>query len=347
MRIFKRKGSPNWWVTWNDQNGKRSRQSSGTDDRKLAEALAAKWVKEDFLTEHFGKKPDVPFSEALIRYANAHKRDHPRTFKVDIRYRLKRLHERFGDHMLSELTLRVIQDYMDERLETVSQATAQKDVSTLRAILNKAYREELMDKAPRFPRFKTLKSRDRWLTPEEERRLINASATHLAPLTSFAVDTGGRLSELLRLDWRDVELMEGRIRFRDTKNGENRTVRLCNRAQKTLATLGSKESGSVFTFRGKSMKTVQTSFERARTKADLKDVRFHDLRHTFASRLVQGGVPLYDVMHLMGHKSLKMVQRYAHLAPDYQERALLALNAFGHDLDTAKNFEAVGNQLSP
>ena len=346
MRIFKRNGSPNWWVTWNGQNGKRHRRSSGTDDRKLAEALAAKWIKEDFLAEHFGKKPDVPFSEALIRYAKAHKRDHPHSFKVDIRYRLKRLHERFGGRMLSELTLKVIQDYMDERLETVSQGTAQKDISTLRAVLNKAHREELMDKAPRFPRFKPLKPRDRWLVPEEERRLISASAKHLAPLVSFAVDTGGRLSELLRLDWKDVELMEGRIRFRDTKNGENRTVRLCNRAKKTLATLGPRESGPVFTFRGKSMKTVQTSFERARIRAGLEDVRFHDLRHTFASRLVQGGVPLYDVMHLMGHKSLKMVQGYAHLAPDYQDRAIQALNASGHDSGTPKTVEAMENQLS-
>ncbi len=61
-------------------------------------------------------------------------------------------------------------------------------------------------------------------------------------------------------------------------------------------------------------------------KQDLEDVRFHDLRHTFASRLVQQGVPLYEVMQLTGHKSLVMVQRYAHLAPEFQERAIGALN---------------------
>lgn len=335
MRLYKRDGSPKWWVTWNDQSGKRHRQSSGTDDRKLAEALAAKWVKESFLEEHFGKIPEVPFSEALLRYATAHKRDHPRAFKGDIRYRLNRLQERFGNHMLSEMTLKALQDFMDERLETVSQATAQKDISTVRAILNKAYREELMERAPRIPKFRPLKPRDRWLTPKEERRLVDGSAPHLANLISFAVDTGGRLSELLGLDWRDVEVIHGRIRFRDTKNGENRTVRLCNRAQKTLIALGIKKSGPVFTFRGKSMKTVQTSFNTARATAGLEDVRFHDLRHTFASRLVQGGVPLYDVMHLLGHKSLKMVQRYAHLAPDYQDKAIQALNAYGHNLGTS------------
>ena len=64
-------------------------------------------------------------------------------------------------------------------------------------------------------------------------------------------------------------------------------------------------------------------------EAEIEDFRFHDLRHTFASRLVQKGIPLYEVMHLTGHKSFSMVQRYAHLAPDYQERAIEALDSYG------------------
>ena len=68
------------------------------------------------------------------------------------------------------------------------------------------------------------------------------------------------------------------------------------------------------------------SCDSAREKAGIEDFRFHDLRHTFASRLVQGGVPLYNVMHLTGHKSLTMVQRYAHLAPDFQEGTIRVLD---------------------
>ena len=290
MRLFKRKGTPHWWATWNDQDGKRHRRSSGTSDRKLAEALAAKWVKEDFLAEHFGKKPEVPFSEALLRYAEAQKRDHPRHFEV----------------------------------------------STLRSILYKAYREDLLDTAPKFPRFKRLKPRDRWLTVEEEHRLVACSARHLVPIIRFAVDTGGRLSEILGLDWRNVELGHKRIRFVDTKNGEDRTVRLCDRACATLASLVPKERGPVFTYRGRFVESVGAAFRSARQKATLNDVGFHDLRHTFASRLVQGGVPLYDVMHLMGHKSLDMVQRYAHLAPDYQKGPIQVLNNLGHNLGTVE-----------
>ncbi|MBE9556803.1 MAG: site-specific integrase, partial [Proteobacteria bacterium] len=100
--------------------------------------------------------------------------------------------------------------------------------------------------------------------------------------------------------------------------------------------LGPKEAGPVFTYKGRAIKDVKTSFSEARKKAGLEGVRFHDLRHTFASRLVQASVPLHDVMGLTGHKSLEMVQRYAHHAPDYQEKAIQALNGLCLTLDTPK-----------
>lgn len=289
------------------------------------------------MEEHFGKVPEVPFSEALLAYAKTHKRDHPTHFMEKTRYRLKLLSEWFGDTNISKITLGAVQEFMDERLSEVSLATVQKDVSTLRAILNKAHREELLATPPRFPKFKALEPRDRWLTPNEEERLASCAAAHLVPLIRFAVDTGGRRAELLGLDWRQVDLARKRVVFLNTKNGENRTVRLCDRACAVLANLGPKEAGPVFTYKGRAIRSVRTSFIAARKASGLDDVRFHDLRHTFASRLVQAGVPLYDVGQLMGHKSLEMVQRYAHLAPDYQERAITALNELGHKMGTAPN----------
>ncbi|MBL4614780.1 MAG: site-specific integrase, partial [Magnetovibrio sp.] len=122
-------------------------------------------------------------------------------------------------------------------------------------------------------------------------------------LVTFAVDTGGRKSELLKLDWLNVDLDRGFVTFRKTKNGEDRSVRLTDRAEQVLTDLSPQKSGPVFTYRGQAMKDVKTSFERARTRAGVEDFRFHDLRHTFASRLVQQGVTLYEVMHLTGHKA--------------------------------------------
>jgi integrase len=298
--------------------------------------LAAKWVKDGFMEQHFGKKPEVSFTEALLRYAEVHKRDHPQHFLDKTRYRLKLLANWFGDFNLSEISLAVVLEFMNERLSEVSLATAQKDVATLKAILNKAHREELFEVMPHFPKLKALKPRNRWISEEEEERLVRAESPHIAPLIRFAVDTGGRLSELLRLDWRMVDMVNKRATFVNTKNGEDRTVRLCDRAVAILIGLHPKDGGAVFTYKGKAMKRVKTSFGSARKKAGLEDVRFHDLRHTFASRLVQGGVSLYDVMHFTGHKSLDMVQRYAHLAPNYQEGAIQVLNNRRHDLGTVE-----------
>jgi len=327
MQLYKRNGSSKWWVNWTDRNGKRHRRSSGTNDRKLAEALAAQWVKENFLAEHFGKKPELPFSEALLRYAKAQKRDHPKHFKSKTRYRIKFLAQWFKGYNVSDFTYGAMQDFADKRMETVSSAMVLRDVAIIKAAINKARREGLTDFVPNFPKLKPSRPRNRWLTVDEERRLVNAAADHLKPLILFAIDTGGRLSELLGLDWRNVDLMARRVTFVETKNGEDRSLRLCQRAEKTLAALGPKDSGPVFTYKDKSLNSIKSAFGNARTKAKLEDVRFHDLRHTFASRLVQGGIPLYNVMHLTGHKSLSMVQRYAHLAPDFQEGAIKVLDA--------------------
>jgi integrase len=326
MQLYKRKDSSSWWIAWSDQNGKRFRRSSGTADRKLAETLAADWIKEYFMEVNFGKKPDLAFSEVLLRYAQALKRDSPSHFMKNNRYRIRFLAERFRDYNVSDMTYRAIQEFVDERLETVSSGMALKDVAYIKAAINKARREELTDFVPNFPRIKPSRSRNRWLTFEEEERLVNAAASHLKPIIRFAVDTGGRRSELFRLDWRYVDLANKRVTFIQTKNGEDRTVRLSERACATLKALGPKSSGPVFTFAGKALKGIKSSFDTAREKAGIEDFRFHDLRHTFASRLVQGGVPLYNVMHLTGHKSLEMVQRYAHLAPEFQEAAIAVLD---------------------
>jgi len=337
MRLYKRKNSSLWWVDWTDQSGKRHRRSSGTKDRKLAEALASKWVQEEFLEDHFGKKPELPFSDALLRYAKAQKRDHPRHFMTKTRYRLKFLADRFEGWNVSDFKFRAVQDFVDERLDVVSSGSVARDVAVIKAILNKARREELTDFVPNFPRVKGSKPRTRWLTVDEETRLVAEAAPHLKHLIYFAADTGGRKSELLSLDWRNVDLVQKRLTFRDTKNGEDRSIRLCVRAEKTLLALGPKKDGPVFTFNGKAIKCTKNGFDAARRRSGIEDIRFHDLRHTFASRLVQGGVPLYEVMSLTGHKSLEMVQRYAHLAPDFQERAISVLDDLRHTIGTVPN----------
>ncbi|MBL4874011.1 MAG: site-specific integrase [Rhodobacteraceae bacterium] len=332
MRLYQRNGSTTWWADWRDQNGKRHRKSTGTKDKALADALAAKWTHQSFLEKHFGAMPEIPFRDTLLRYAQYKERENPSSYKNTGKYRLQLLLDRFGELNLSEIDVRKIEDFASERRATVKEGSVQRELTVLKAILNRAHREGTLVSVPLFPRMRKQRGRKRWLSVKEEQRLIAAAANHLKPLIGFAVDTGGRRSELLRLDWRHVDMERGFITFIDTKNGEDRSVRLTNRAYQLLVSLGAQETGPVFTYQGKAMKAVTSSFKGARTRAKIDDLRFHDLRHTFASRLVQQGVSLYEVMHLTGHKSLEMVQRYAHLAPDFQGRAIEALNSYGTNL---------------
>lgn len=294
------------------------------------------------MEEHLGKTPECRFIEALLSYAKYRERENPQSFQRSDRYRLRALKDWFGEYLLSEITRSLVREYCDERYSEVQPGTAYKDASTLRAILNRAHDEECLAVVPKFPKLKREKPRERWLTPDEEQKLVNSAGKHIVPLIRLATDTGGRLSELLKLKWREVDFNNRHIRFTDTKNGENRTIRLCDRAVATLASIQRCDSEYVFLFRGQPIKSVKTAFSNACQRAGIEDLHFHDLRHTFASRLVQQGVPLYDVAQLMGHKSLEMVQRYAHLAPDYQEKAVAALNKLGHKMGTVEQTEISG-----
>ncbi|MCZ6859788.1 MAG: hypothetical protein O7I42_05850 [Alphaproteobacteria bacterium] len=153
--------------------------------------------------------------------------------------------------MLSEITAAMAEAYFERRYEDVGRETAQREISTLPANLYKAHRQGVLERVPTFPRLKTAKPRKRWLSLEEEDRLVRSAAPHFAALIRFAVETGGRRYELLMLDWRQLELEDRRCTFLDTKNSEDRIIRLSRRASAVPASLGPKPSGPVFTYNGK------------------------------------------------------------------------------------------------
>ncbi len=175
------------------------------------------------------------------------------------------------------------------------------------------------------------------------RRVRGAKARpHLRDLIAFAVDTGARRGEALGLEWPEVDLNADRprVHFLDTKTGVPRGVPLPNRcsdmlkAKRELAIeLVGEAVGRVFVlWREARWELVpfddpKKSFRTAREAADLgSDATFHVPRHTYASRLVQRGVPLYDVAKLLGHSSIRMTERYAHLAPEGLDRAVQMLD---------------------
>ena len=163
---------------------------------------------------------------------------------------------------------------------------------------------------------------DRWLTAHEEERLMASSSPWLREIIGFALHTGMRQGEILNLQWQDVDFARGVLMVMQSKNGTRRTIPLNATVYELLAakqaTTGASRSPVFTTPLGNELQVryLVREFCEARNRAGIPDFRFHDMRHTFATRLVQRGVDLYKVQRLLGHKTSLMTQRYAHHSPE-------------------------------
>ncbi|MBE0574099.1 site-specific integrase [Candidatus Dojkabacteria bacterium] len=158
------------------------------------------------------------------------------------------------------------------------------------------------------------KPRSRRLEGDEEDRLLAAlsgcSNPWVAPLVSFAIETGMRRSEMLNLTWQHVQLDKRFVHLADTKNGDSRNVPLSSKAIAILQSIPRHISGRVFPIHFEALKSL---WRRATLRAGLDDLHFHDLRHEATSRLFEHGLNVMEVASITGHKDLRMLQRYTHL----------------------------------
>ena len=147
-------------------------------------------------------------------------------------------------------------------------------------------------------------------------RLLGLCQGQLKPIVQLALNTGMRLGEILGLMWGQIDLGRGQIRVERTKSGSDRLVPINSVLQAVFADLKAVNGHPGFVFAnpltGKPITTVKHSFTTACRKAKIIGLRFHDLRHTFASRLVEGGVDLITIKELLGHSSVTITERYTH-----------------------------------
>ena len=176
------------------------------------------------------------------------------------------------------------------------------------------------------PRIRLFSERDnlkeRILTSAEERRLLEESAAHLRPVLLVALNTGMRRGEILGLMWRQVDLESRVVRVERSKSGRVRHIPLNDVLVEVFTRLRSErgEAETVFPYRN-----VRTAFEAACRRAGIVGLRFHDLRHTFATRLIKRGVDIITVKELLGHSSVTVTERYTHSFKDQKRSAVDAL----------------------
>lgn len=163
---------------------------------------------------------------------------------------------------------------------------------------------------------------ERWLTPEEEQRLLAASPTWLQEIIVFALHSGMRRGEIMNLHWSHVDLARRTLTILEQKNGARDTLPVNDTAMavlQTRAAVRTSNTEAVFlngAGHPRNARNLLRAFYPAMRKAGITRFRFHDLRHTFATRLIQAGVDVYTVQKLGRWKTISMVLRYAHHEPE-------------------------------
>jgi integrase len=274
---------------------------------------------------------------------------------------IKVLREYFGNKRLRRITYADLRDFRAARLQTKSErtdkslsiATVNRELSTLRRMLNVAVSEGWIIRSPfnsGAPLISTAdeRRRERILTADEEKALLLACSerqrAHLRPLVIAALDTGMRKGELLKLRWSqlDLDVRVIHVRAFHTKTMTARDVPVSQRLHAELQRLwdiSPKDAGGlVFGIRD----NVRMAFDSARTDAGLSDVRFHDLRHTAATRLVQKGLSLAEVGRILGHSQPVTTYRYVNPDETTIRRAAEALDSFNAEASKEKPDEAGG-----
>ena len=211
----------------------------------------------------------------------------------------------------------------------LSAAAVNRPLALLRQVLRLGRKLEALAKVPEMEMEKEPQGRLRWLTPDEAGRLLDACRKSrnlvLVDLVEFAMFTGCRRGEALGLTWDRVDRARGVIRLEVTKSGHRREVPLSANADAVLARRWT-DGAKGYVFGSRNWNAFRSAWEAAVEAAKLDDFRFHDLRHTFASWLVQRGRTLKEVQEALGHRTIAMTMRYSHLAPDHLRAAVAVLD---------------------
>jgi len=317
-----------------DGRQRRVYRSEWTQD-DAEKALAALLLKAD---QPKPKTEGLTLAQATERYLGLKARK--RTIAEDART-LEHLKTAFGaETLLARITAERISAYKAKRLATtrkigemekyLSAAAVNRPLALLRHLLRLAHEEwDVLDGVPKIRTEKEPQGRLRWLTQEEATHLLAACRKSknktLSDLAEFSMFTGVRRGEALGLTWDRVDRARGVIRLELTKSGRRREVPLSLNADGVLARRWTPDAKG-YVFGNPNWNAFRSAWETAVGAAGLEGIRFHDLRHTFASWLVQRGRTLKEVQEALGHQTIAMTMRYSHLAPDHLRAAVAVLD---------------------
>lgn len=330
MSIYRRKGSPHWWVSISI-DGRKTRRTTGTSDRGQAQEFEIRERDRLWRVHKLNDGSAIRFKEAAALWLS----DVPEKSRAKEGAIVAWFEKNLEDDPVSAIDRDVIAALRELSIEEGrGKATVDRHMAVLRAILNKAA-EAFGFSAPAVPMFNPPKRDMNWLTHERFNRLEKELPVHQALAARVAVYSGLRMRAQLRLTWDRVDLRRRRLWVPGTQmKGKdahglpiNRELAKAFRQLKTLNPTGER----VFQYLRAPIDDLNTdAFKKAVARAGVGPLRWHDLRHTFAAWAVQSGVTLMELMQLGGWKTYSSVLRYAHLAPDHLAKASELVARSGH-----------------
>lgn len=304
MSLFKRARSEFWYVDICRPGRSRLRCSTGERDRESAQR------KHDELAARiWSDKQKRPLQDALAAWIKARPRSSHELSNV------KQINEAFPRAALADVTeAKFMAAFADKTPGTYNRIG-----NTLRSALKMAVRAGMLTAAPEIQRRKVDPYDPHFLGADEWERLYAELPPHLQPMAAFAVATGLRWANVAALTWERVDIRR-KIAWIPAGKAKARkpiAVPLSSAAIEALRSIEGERTGFVFTYAGKPLRSPKTAFLKARKRAGLENVRWHDFRHTWASWHVMGGTPLAVLQELGGWQTADMVKRYAHLTPGH------------------------------
>jgi len=350
-----RKRGKTYQIDYFDPNGKRIRKSF--KKKKDAQAELGKRVSLIAEGRYLDVKKDykTTLKELIDKYTKNHK--HQVSFQNAKKAYLENFREYFGENtLLANIRYVNVETYRNHLRQKLTRgktirtdASINREMSCLHHIFTKAVEWEMMEQSP-FDKGKSLLLKEnnmrlRFLTEEEIGKLLDECAPYLRNIVECALNTGMRRGEILSLKWSQIR--NGFIYLDKTKTNEARQIPINETMEKVFDRIKSEQnpkgdnvvdlkgkplkkknvsSKYVFTYNGSPTNSIKTSFKTALKNAEIQDFRFHDLRHTFASQVLMRGGSLKDIQELLGHKTMTMTLRYAHLTQEHKKKAVNLLN---------------------
>lgn len=371
-----------WHCDFVAPDGSRVRRSLETSDKREAQELHDRLKSEAWRVKKLGESPKKLFKEACIRWLREKEDkksiDDDKsiiTFWMqffgdsilsDITSEkimeavdgMENRRHRLNWEMSRDRCLRLSKPVPEYTAKLATKGTRTRHLAILRAILNLAVEWKWLDRAPKISTPRIKNGRIRWLTEEESKRLFAEIAPHFFPVVMFAITTGLRRSNVTDLEWSQVDL-DKRMAWMhpdETKAGNaigvplNETACGILRKQQGLhkrwvfvhTTPGYRSDGTKTAAVRKMRTDSNRAWKGALKRAGISNFRFHDLRHTWASWLVQSGVSLLALKEMGGWETLEMVQRYAHLSAGHLTEHASKIDAIiGRNVTNAAQEEKV------